>query len=45
MYIFTVILLFVFEFFHFAKADQFNSFISFIQSFSHKRDKIEGFLD
>jgi len=41
MYIFTVILLFVFDFFRFVKADQFNSFKSFIQSFSHNRDKIK----
>lgn len=41
MYIFTVILLFVFDFFCFVKADQFDSFKDFIQSFSHNGDKSE----
>lgn len=45
MYIFTVILLFVFDFFCFAKADQFDSFKGFIQSFSHNSDKSEGELE
>jgi hypothetical protein len=39
MCIFTVILLFVFEFFCFTKADHFYSFKSFVQNFSHNRDK------
>lgn len=45
MNIFTVILLFVFDFFRFAKADQFNSFKSFIQCFSHDRDKSNCMLE
>jgi len=45
MYIFTVILLLVFDFFRFVKTDQFNSFKSFIQSFSHNRDKSNCVLE
>lgn len=44
MYIFTVILLFVFDFFRFTEADQFNCFKSFIQSFSQTNDISEGSL-
>jgi|GEM_PF-5637875 len=45
MYIFTVILLFVFDFFRFPKADQFNSFKSFIQCFLHNLDKSKFALE
>lgn len=44
MNIFTVILLFVFDFFRFIKTGQFYPFKSFIQTFSHNGDKatLEG---